>query len=97
MLNYRVTEDLSAVIEALKQEGVEIEMEPIENKHGRFAWIRDLKDTVLNCGRRQKTTRPSRAAAPQTGVLIVDVEIHKSDARHAVDKLRREPSPLYSG
>jgi len=40
MLNYRV-ENLSAVIEALKQEGVEIEMEPIENIHGRFAWIRD--------------------------------------------------------
>jgi len=40
MLNYRV-EDLDAVLEMLKQEGVQVEMEPITNPHGRFAWIRD--------------------------------------------------------
>lgn len=40
MVNYRV-EDLKAVLAALREEGVDIEREMIENKHGRFAWIRD--------------------------------------------------------
>ncbi len=40
MLNYRV-EDLQAVMDALRAEGVPIEMEIVDNPHGRFAWIRD--------------------------------------------------------
>jgi predicted enzyme related to lactoylglutathione lyase len=40
MVNYRV-EDLDAVIVALRSEGVQIEGDIVDNKHGRFAWIRD--------------------------------------------------------
>ncbi len=46
MVNYRV-EDLDAVRAALESEGVLIEGEIVENKHGRFLWIRDLEGRRL--------------------------------------------------
>lgn len=46
MVNYRV-EDLDAVKAKLESEGVEIEGEIVENKHGRFLWIRDLEGRRL--------------------------------------------------
>jgi catechol 2,3-dioxygenase-like lactoylglutathione lyase family enzyme len=40
MLNYRV-DDLDALLEALKQEGVEIDPHREDYDYGRFAWITD--------------------------------------------------------
>jgi catechol 2,3-dioxygenase-like lactoylglutathione lyase family enzyme len=40
MMNYRV-ENLKAVLAELRKEGVPIEGDIRDNKHGRFAWIRD--------------------------------------------------------
>ena len=43
MVNYCV-EDLSGLVDKLRKEGIIIEMEPQNNQHGSFAWIRDLEN-----------------------------------------------------
>lgn len=40
MLNYRVA-DLDALLEALRDEGVEIVGEPVSEANGKFAWVLD--------------------------------------------------------
>jgi predicted enzyme related to lactoylglutathione lyase len=40
MINYRV-DDLDALLEALRQEGVEIDPKREDHDYGRFAWIMD--------------------------------------------------------
>ncbi|MFL5240838.1 MAG: VOC family protein [Gemmataceae bacterium] len=40
MVNYRV-KDLDALLEALRQEGVEIDPKRDDSEYGRFAWIMD--------------------------------------------------------
>ena len=41
MINYRV-EDLDALLEALRAEGVQIDDKQDESEYGKFAWITDL-------------------------------------------------------
>jgi predicted enzyme related to lactoylglutathione lyase len=42
MINYRV-DDLDALLEVLRAEGVEIADERHQDENGRFAWITDLE------------------------------------------------------
>ncbi|MCY3935982.1 MAG: VOC family protein [Chloroflexi bacterium] len=63
VVNYCV-ENLIALVERLRQEGVSIEMEPQTNPHGCFAWIRDLEN------RRVELWEPpaEEPSAPSPGV-----------------------------
>lgn len=43
MVNYCV-ENLTGLVDKLRDEGITIEMEPQNNQYGSFAWIRDLEN-----------------------------------------------------
>ena len=49
MLNFRV-EDLDALVEALRAEGVWIDPKREDCDYGRFAWIMDPEGNRIECG-----------------------------------------------
>jgi hypothetical protein len=53
MVNYR-GENLDALLDVLRKEGVEIDPKREDYDYGRFAWIMDPRAIALNCGSRQK-------------------------------------------
>ena len=46
MINY-IVDDLDALLERLKQEGVKIDPKRMDESYGRFAWIYDLDGNKL--------------------------------------------------
>ena len=61
MINYRV-DDLDALLEALKAEGVEIDPKREDHEYGRFAWIMDPEGNRIELWEPPKPKTPAENA-----------------------------------
>jgi predicted enzyme related to lactoylglutathione lyase len=61
VINYRV-EDLDALLEALRAEGVEIDPKREDYEYGRFAWIMDPEGNKIELWEPPKPAAPARDA-----------------------------------
>jgi len=65
MLNYRV-EDLDALLEALRKEGVEIDPKREDYDYGRFAWIMDPEGNRIELWQPLEPAAKPKKAAPSS-------------------------------